>query len=137
VIDAEESDEICEWISRLVGDSFADTGLTSSTDSRLQDELLQKVSISDLNGSLIAITGTFQNYSRRTIKEKLLALNVTVVNSVSRKVDYLIVSKEASRYWATPNAGTKLLKAHKLRADFDKPMLIGEDTLEPILKYSS
>lgn len=84
--------------------------MTSSTDSRLQDELLQKVSISDLNGSLIVITGTFQNYSIRTIKEKLSALNVTVVNSLSRKVDYLIVSTEASRYWATPDAGTKTIK---------------------------
>jgi NAD-dependent DNA ligase len=134
IIDTEESDEICEWISRLVGDSFADTGLTRSTDSRLQNEILQEVSISDLKGSLVVITGTFQNYSRRTIKERLSALNVTVVNSISRKVDYLVVSQEASRYWATPNAGTKLLKAHKLRAEFDRPMLIGEDTLEPILE---
>ena len=137
IIDPEESDEICEWISRLVGDSFADTGLTCSTDSGLQDDLLKKVSLKDLKGSSVVITGTFQNYSRRAIKERLSSLNVTVLNSVSRKVDYLVVSNEASRFWATPNAGTKLLKAHKLRADHDKPMLIGEHTLEPILANNS
>ena len=133
VIDQDESDEICEWISRLVGDSFADTGLTNSSDGGLQQEILNDISFEDLKGSSVAITGTFKDYSRIEIKKQLETMNVMLCNSVSKKVDYLIVSDEASKHWATTNAGTKILKAHKLKSKHGKPNFIDERSLLSLL----
>lgn len=71
IMDSEKSEEICDWISRLVGDSFFDTGSSSAADSGLAADLITNLSVNDLKGCSVVITGTFKKYSRRRIKEKL------------------------------------------------------------------
>jgi len=137
VVDEEESSEICDWIARLVGDSFADTGITGSTDSGLGTELRHNLSIEEIKNKIIVITGTFKNYTRPEIKNLLEYHKVEVSKSVSRKTDFIIIAAEASKYWATPNAGTKLLKAEELRAKNGTPELVSERALERILQEIS
>lgn len=65
----------------------------------------------------VVVTGTLQNYSRDSIKEKLESLGAKVTGSVSKKTDYLIAGEKA---------GSKLDKANSLgitvltEQDFEK-----------------
>lgn len=53
----------------------------------------------------VVVTGTLQNYSRDSIKDKLESLGAKVTNSISKKTDYLIIGEKA---------GSKLTKAQSL-----------------------
>ena len=53
-------------------------------------------------GKTVVVTGTLNNYSRSSIKEKLETLGAKVSSSVSKKTDYVLAGAEA---------GSKLTKA--------------------------
>lgn len=131
VISDDESEELCFWISRLVGDSFSDTGLSAPTDIGATELFMSSITPEELRGSTIVLTGEFVQLglTRPQIQVYLEKMGANCVKSVSSKVDYLFVASEASRYWATPNAGTKLIKAHQLLANGKKPRLIKEQAL--------
>lgn len=56
-------------------------------------------------GKTVVVTGTLQNYTRGSIKEKLEMLGAKVSGSVSKKTDYVLAGEEA---------GSKLTKALEL-----------------------
>jgi hypothetical protein len=126
-ISYEESDELCAWISRLVGDSFADTGLSSAKDIAATEDFEAELDMATLIGKAVVVTGVFSGlYTRQEFTEALLQIGVKVATSVSKNVDVLVVANEASKHWATHNAGTKLLAAHDLRKKHGKPLLVTE-----------
>lgn len=47
----------------------------------------------DLNGKVVAMTGTFQTMNRAEAKQKLLSLGAKVSGSLSKKTDYLLVGR--------------------------------------------
>lgn len=65
----------------------------------------QEVSESIFSGKTVVVTGTLENYSRTSIKEKLESLGAKVSGSVSKKTDYVLAGEEA---------GSKLQKAMDL-----------------------
>lgn len=126
-ISDEESDELCAWISRLVGDSFADTGLSRAIDVAATEDFEAELDMATLIGKAVVVTGVFSGlYTRQEFTEALLQIGVKVANTVSKNVDVLVVANEASKHWATHNAGTKLLAAHDLRKKHGKPSLVTE-----------
>lgn len=76
---------------------------------------------SQFEGKTVVVTGTLQNYTRTSIKEKLEHLGAKVSGSVSKKTDYVLAGEEA---------GSKLTKAIDLgvrvisEEEFEK--MIGE-----------
>lgn len=136
VITADESDEICGWIARLVGDSFADTGVSTPQDIGSSEMFAYSITQADINQSTVVMTGEFLRVglTRPQIRVYLEKMGAICVEGVSKKVDILFVAQEASKYWATPNAGTKLIKAHQLRSKGEKPTLVSELALMKILK---
>jgi DNA ligase (NAD+) len=60
---------------------------------------------SPFTDKVVVVTGTLQNYSRDSIKEKLESLGAKVTGSISKKTDYLIAGEKA---------GSKLDKAKTL-----------------------
>ena len=49
---------------------------------------------STLTGKTMVVTGTLQNFTRNSIKEKLESLGVKVTGSVSKKTDYVLVGSD-------------------------------------------
>ena len=64
-----------------------------------------EVSENIVEGKTVVVTGTLENYSRSSIKDKLESLGAKVSGSVSKKTDYVIAGEEA---------GSKLTKAQEL-----------------------
>ncbi|HEY5525211.1 MAG TPA: BRCT domain-containing protein, partial [Clostridium sp.] len=56
-------------------------------------------------GKTVVVTGSLENYTRGSIKEKLEMLGAKVSGSVSKKTDYVLAGEEA---------GSKLAKALEL-----------------------
>ena len=62
----------------------------------------QEITESQFEGKTVVVTGTLENYSRTSIKEKLESLGAKVSGSVSKKTDYVLAGAQA---------GSKLQKA--------------------------
>ncbi|MDK0586522.1 NAD-dependent DNA ligase LigA [Clostridium perfringens] len=61
-------------------------------------------------GKIVVITGTLENYSRTSIKEKLESLGAKVSGSVSKKTDFVIAGEAAgSKYDKAKSLGVTIL----------------------------
>lgn len=66
---------------------------------------------SDLSGKAICLTGDFAAMSRKEMEQFLIAQGAVIKNSISKKLDYLIVGDLGSIMWIQGNYGTKIKKA--------------------------
>jgi len=73
-----------------------------------------------LDNKTFVVTGKLMNYTRSSIKEKIMAYGGKVTSSVSKNTNYLLYGAEA---------GSKLEKAKKLNIE-----LLDEETFEKMLK---
>ncbi len=62
------------------------------------------------NEKTVVVTGSLQSFSRKEIKDKLMALGSKVSSSVSKKTDYVIVGKDpGSKYDKAVDLGIKII----------------------------
>ena len=129
ILSPEESQEICDAIGHVVGDCYADTGLSQTSgvanfkEARLGD--LDELA----DGAVLVLTGTFQTRPRKLLEEQLVALGAVISRSVTSKTDFLLIGGEASRDWIELNRGTKLRKAQALRLSGPKPEFLSESQI--------
>lgn len=65
---------------------------------------------SSFMGKIVVVTGTLENYSRTSIKEKLESLGAKVSGSVSKKTDFVIAGEAAgSKYDKAKSLGVTIL----------------------------
>lgn len=70
----------------------------------------EEVSKSLFSDKTIVVTGSLENYTRTTIKEKLQSVGAKVSGSVSKKTDYVLAGKEAgSKYDKALELGVKII----------------------------
>ena len=70
----------------------------------------KQIEDSIFQGKTVVVTGSLQNYSRGTIKEKLESLGAKVSGSVSKKTDYVLVGEDAgSKYEKAKGLGVNIL----------------------------
>ena len=105
-----EVQDVGDVVAQCVIEFFNQEKVISTIDELLElgvnptfEEVEIKESIFD--GKTVVVTGTLQNYSRSSIKEKLEGLGAKVSGSVSKKTDYVLAGEEA---------GSKLTKAREL-----------------------
>lgn len=130
-VDPSESEEISLLITRLVGDSYADTGIPSSeTIPVIQD--LDAVDEDSLVGCNVVVTGAFSFGTRRQVEEKLNEIGSIVQKSPSKKTDVVIIGSDGSPHWTYKHHGGKLAKALELRAAAPAPRIYLESQLRMV-----
>jgi len=118
-------DEVGEKMSQSIADYFEDSK------NQLMIEKLREVNVNfqepesenasnQLNNKTFVVTGKLMNYTRSSIKAKIMDYGGKVTSSVSKNTDYLLYGEDA---------GSKLEKAKKLDI-----ILLDEETFEKMLK---
>lgn len=133
IVSSDESLEICNSISEVVGDSYGDTGIAGSFGVANFQELRLTNLDHDLIGKIIVLTGNFKTSPRTVLEQKLLEFGAQVTRHVSSSTDYILVGGEASRDWIEMNRGTKIRKAQLLRRDSSKPAFVSESQILRLL----
>ncbi|MEL6957579.1 MAG: BRCT domain-containing protein [Pseudomonadota bacterium] len=134
IVDAQESDAICEAIGRIVGDAYGDTGIAQTAGTANFKEFKLTDIYVDLEGSVIVLTGNFQDKPRSKLEERLVELGAVPAKHVSGKTDYLIIGGEASRDWIEMHRGTKMRKAQELLLLSDRPRFVSEAQIRRLLQ---
>lgn len=138
VIDDDESDELCNHIARIVGDSFADTGLIDSSHIKPKHDFETTFDINACGGQSFVMTGEFfdgrQDHKATPMKRKFIEQILTdrglaAQKGVNRSLDILFVSNESSPHYATKTAGTKILRARELNNQGCKIKLVSESLM--------
>nr|WP_200880583.1 NAD-dependent DNA ligase LigA [Clostridium drakei] len=84
----------------------------------------EELSKSLFSEKTIVVTGSLENYTRTTIKEKLQSVGAKVSGSVSKKTDYVLAGKEAgSKYYKALELGVKIINEEefeKMLMDYKK-----------------
>lgn len=133
-ISPDETRDICDAIGYIVGDSYADTGLSHVFGVGNFDEYRFNDFPTEIEGTVICLTGTFRVSPRRILEDEIAALGATIVKTVSRKTDFIVVGGEASRDWIEMNRGTKIRKAQALRVKQNSPNFVSEGQVLRCLK---
>jgi hypothetical protein len=133
VIDQGESTDICEAITRLVGDSYADTGLSSLGGVPAFPEGALPHDLSALDGMTVVFTGNFEAKPRRILEDQLAEFNASIARTITKKTDFIIVGSEAARDWVFTHKGNKLSKALEMYHKAQRPIFISEAQLKKTL----
>ena len=132
IISDDESDEICEYISRIVGESYADTGVGLPIDRPNLGGTIHKINEIEFKNKSFVLTGSF-SVPKKVFAKIIEARGGTISNSVSKKVDYVVSANSGSRDYVLTNSGTKILKPVELQEKYGKPHFIIESTLRSLL----
>lgn len=129
IVEPSESAEICAGISRLVGDAYCDTGISSLGGTPDFTTASIGGDPAALEGKRFVLTGSFSISPRRIIEERLREYGAETTKSVSKKVDYIVIAEDASRDWVHTHKGTKIIKAMNLRDSHGRPDFVSEREL--------
>lgn len=134
IVDAQESDAICKAIGEIVGDTFLDTGIAQTSGTANFNEFKLTDVVASFEGSIVVLTGNFEEKPRSKLEQKLAELGATLAKHVSGKTDYLIIGGEASRDWIEMHRGTKMRRAQELLKNSDRPRFVSEAQLRRLMK---
>lgn len=132
-ITPEESDDICSWITHLVGDSATDTGIATFGNVGVLEGALTDHNAIVFDQRMFVLTGKFTLGPRKAIQGMISDRGGEFKSSVCRNTNYLCVAAEASRDWRHSHEGLKIMRAMELRAEGRGPHLVHEGTLAQAL----
>ena len=132
-IDNQESTDICNAITALVGDCYADTGISSLGSVPVFPEGKLPENLAELDGKTLVLTGNFEVTPRKFLEDQIAEFGTIISCSVTKKTDYVVVGHEAARDWAFTHKGLKLAKALAMFQKGNRPLLISENQLKKSL----
>jgi len=133
-VTADESEDICQWITKLVGDSAADTGLATFGNVGIIDGAIEDHGQIAFDGRMFVLTGKFQIGPRKAVANMIAERGGRFKDSVCGKTDYLAVAATASRDWKHSHEGTKIIYAMELRQKGGSPNIVVEHILAKALQ---
>lgn len=128
-ITPDESEDICSWITYLVGDSATDTGLATFGNVGVLEGALEDHSEVVFDGRMFVLTGRFILGPRKAVEAMISERGGSSKKTVCKNTDYLVVATEASRDWRHSHEGLKIMRAIELRDQGLGPHLVHEATL--------
>jgi len=132
-ITPEEPDDICEWITHLVGDRATNTGIVTFGNVGVIDGALADHNEVVFDRGMFALTGKFTLGPRKAVQGMIADRRGEFKSSVCRNTHYLCVAAEASRDWRHSHEGLKIIRAMELRDQGRGPHLVHEGTLAQAL----
>jgi len=112
VIDDAERARLMETLKQVCNTDFATTGSVSAEVSAIPfDEDV----VVDVRDRVVCLTGEFTYGSRKVCEQFIIGTGGHTANTISAKVDYLIVGSKVSPHWVTESYGRKIMKAVELR----------------------
>lgn len=132
-ITPEESDDICSWITHLVGDSASDTGIATFGNVGVIEGALEDHAEVVFGGRMFVLTGKFTLGPRKSVQGMISDRGGEFKSSVCRNTHYLCVATEASRDWKHSHEGLKIIRAMELRDQGKGPHVVHEGTLAQAL----
>lgn len=109
-----EAEELRDWISLLVGDGFAETGLANIGAVAQLDTPITDPTEVLIEGNVFVLTGPMRLGPRSFIISEISRCGGTVAATVSRKTGFVVLSATASKHWRTSHFGTKIEAAKAL-----------------------
>lgn len=134
VLSGRESEEIKEWITRIVGDGYADTGVASIGNTSQMPDMLEDHRAIVFPERIFVVTGTLRIAPRRKLAEMVEARSGVFADRITLETHYLVVAPTASRDWRSTHFGTKIEKAQKYIADGAPLRFVPEHVFEQALK---
>jgi NAD-dependent DNA ligase len=129
----EESDDICGWITQLVGDSASDTGVATFGNVGVIEGALEDHNDIIFEERMFVLTGKFTLGPRKAVQGMISDRGGQFKNNVCKNTHYLCVTTEASRDWRHSHEGLKIMRAMELRDEGCGPQLVHEGTLAQAL----
>lgn len=120
VITPEERQSLKEGLIAYTGCELA-TGTVDGMSTRLPVDVIESL---DLMGSIVCLTGDFLYGKRSKCKADIEAAGATVCDSVTMRINYLIVGTLSSKDWRYQSYGRKIEKAIEYRDNKNIPLKI-------------
>lgn len=112
VLDAEEAAELLATLRVFTGDAPETTGELLRSSTLPCDEPPPAVTV---EGRVFCFTGTCATGTRKDCQNIVRSQGGTVINSVTRKLDYLVLGAYVTDSWAHESFGRKIEKAMEYR----------------------
>lgn len=123
IVTEEERDHLHKTLAGLVGNDFCLTGSGSPEVASLPIEDAVTVQLKD---SSVCHTGDFLFGTRAACERATLRAGGMPVDSVSRRVEYLVIGTRVSPHWAHTSFGRKIQKAVTLQEEGHAIEIISE-----------
>lgn len=126
----EERSALFAELQNIAGVEFASTGcVTSDTTAFPADDCEVR-----LNDAVVCLTGKFHFGSRSDCEKATIAVGATCVDSVTKKVNYLVIgSAGATASWKQASYGNKIDAAMKLKESGHRIFILDEQTWQQAL----
>lgn len=123
IVDQDEQRELLQILSEFSGESTVSHGQSLSSSL----PLCNPPPIVEFDGRVFCMTGKFAYGPRNICREVVIERGGIAVNSVSKKVDFLVVGTFCSTDWLHTSYGLKIMKAAEQREQGHKTSIISED----------
>ncbi|MBJ3779353.1 MULTISPECIES: BRCT domain-containing protein [Enterobacter cloacae complex] len=120
VITPEERESLKEGLVAFTGCDLAN-GVVDGMSTRLPIDDIESL---DLSGAVVCLTGDFLHGKRSKCKADIEAAGAKVCDSVTMKINYLIVGTLSSKDWMYQSHGRKIEKAVDYRDNKNIPLKI-------------
>jgi NAD-dependent DNA ligase len=123
IITPDERADLLHILQEMSGNFFADTGVAQQLASTLP---IDHDAVLAFAGKTICFTGTFLFGSRAVCQETATQQGGIPEDTITKRLDYLVIGAMASPDWVNTTYGRKIEKAVGYRAEHGRPLIISE-----------
>jgi len=123
VITKEERESLLLSLQQLSGNSFSETGSSSPESPTLPIDDDPSISFQNMT---FCFTGNFYFGTRAACERAVLQMEAMPVDSVTSKLDYLVIGSLIEESWANGTYGRKIEKALERQQRYGQPAIVSE-----------
>jgi NAD-dependent DNA ligase len=125
VITIKEREDFQQTLTKIIGGAYQETGSPGGLSTGYSNE---EPDLLIIHGSTFCLTGAFITGTRDKCEQIIIRLGGIPTNSVTKKLDYLIIGALASRDWIATSHGRKIEKAMHYKEQGSPVTILSEET---------